>query len=561
MLTVDILPTRSGEWWVTAQSIAGSTVTVEVWRSDGPTVTLESSSRLRGAGQESTMTRLMAGLTYAASFTPFGKPGTSVLHEHFSAPSPPVARFVFAPPTPTIRDTVTFDGSGSTDPDGDIVSYDWQLGDASAAIGAIVTHLFSLPGAFEVTLTVLDSTGLSDRTSQPVTVTASAGEILWIRSTESSSQAEGIAVDPSGVYVAGSFGSDVFVRKYDASGNEVWTRVFGTAGAPDVADSIAVDPSGVYVAGSFGGDVFVRKYDASGNEVWTRQFGSSGTSSGDRARAIAVDASGLYVAGYVQSALPGQTLAGNADAFVRKYDADGQEIWTRQFGTTGSDTAEGIAVDASGVYVVGSAGGALPGQAWSGDRDAFVRKYDLDGNEIWTRQFGADCREVEDEFGDVYVLCPVDGALAVAGDASGVYLAGTTWGALPGQTWTGDSDAFIRKYDADGNEVWTREFGNSDGVLGIDVDSSGLFIAGMTGGAGNADAFMGKYAGDGSEVWMRVYGNPDCQEVEDDLGNVYVYCPLDHALGIAVDEFGVYVAGWTSLVNGARHAWVARLAP
>jgi len=49
--------------------------------------------------------------------------------------------------------------------------------------------------------------------------------------------------------------------------------------------------------------------------------------------------------------------------------------WTRQFGTAAFDRAEGISVDASGVYVAGRTNGALPGQTSSGE-DAFVRKYD-----------------------------------------------------------------------------------------------------------------------------------------------------------------------------------------
>ena len=116
----------------------------------------------------------------------------------------------------------------------------------------------------------------------------------------------------------------------------------------------------------------MRKWDAAGNELWTRQFGSIGT---DSAKAILVDASGVYVAGYAQNALPGQSSPGNYDAFVRKYDAAGNELWTRKFGTTGIERAFDLAIDATGVYVAGSIdGGVLPGQSSGGPPDAFVRK-------------------------------------------------------------------------------------------------------------------------------------------------------------------------------------------
>ena len=55
----------------------------------------------------------------------------------------------------------------------------------------------------------------------------------------------------------------------------------------------------------------------------------------------------------------------------------------------GNDEAVGITVDSSGVYVAGGTDGALPGQTSLGGTDAFVRKYDHQGNELWTQQFGS----------------------------------------------------------------------------------------------------------------------------------------------------------------------------
>lgn len=66
--------------------------------------------------------------------------------------------------------------------------------------------------------------------------------------------------------------------------------------------------------------------------------------------------------------------AGGFDAFVRKYDLTGGEVWTRQFGTKGHDELLGITVDASGVYAAGATDGALPGQVSHGGFDAFVVK-------------------------------------------------------------------------------------------------------------------------------------------------------------------------------------------
>ncbi len=71
--------------------------------------------------------------------------------------------------------------------------------------------------------------------------------------------------------------------------------------------------------GSWVVDVFVRKYDPTGRELWTRQFGSEEPEK-DAAYSVAVDAQGnVFVVGYTSGILPGQNIVGRSDAFVRKY--------------------------------------------------------------------------------------------------------------------------------------------------------------------------------------------------------------------------------------------------
>src|SRR5688572_13467727 len=125
--------------------------------------------------------------------------------------------------------------------------------------------------------------------------------------------------------------------------------------------------------------IFVRKHDAAGNELWTRQFVTTAV---QPHATLSADATGVYVAGGTSAALPGQNLAGGTDVFVRKYDAAGSELWTRQFGTPDFDNARAVAADGTSVYVVGFAGGALPGQNRAGSGGAFVRKYNAAGGEI-----------------------------------------------------------------------------------------------------------------------------------------------------------------------------------
>ena len=156
---------------------------------------------------------------------------------------------------------------------------------------------------------------------------------------------------------------------------------------------------------------------------------------------MAIDASGLYLAGATTGTMAGQTSAGSVDAFVRKYDFNGEVVWTRQFGTAKYDDALGIAVSAQGVYIAGNTAGALPGHVNAGDYDVFVRKYDAKGGAVWTQQFGGRAHEE---------------LLGIAVDASGVYAAGVTEGALASQRSHGSDDAFVVKL-ADGAAGHERE--------------------------------------------------------------------------------------------------------
>ena len=266
--------------------------------------------------------------------------------------------------------------------------------------------------------------------------------------------------------------------------------------------------------------------DPPGVLVWTRQFG---TSNSDLAYGIATDTTGnVYTTGWTEGALEGDN-AGNADVFIRSYDSDGNTRWTHQFGTDDLDAANGIATDTNGnVYVTGYTLGALAGDN-AGDFDAFIRSYDGDGNLRWTHQFGTTA---------------IDFATSVATDVNGnVYVAGSTSGDLEG-TNAGSDDVFIRSYDSDGTLRWTRQFGTdtSDFANGVAIDANGnVYVTGRTFGAlagpitGTVDAFVRSYDSNGDLRWTRQFGTDD----------------LDVTNGIATDtNANVYVVGRTGALAG-----------
>ena len=89
---------------------------------------------------------------------------------------PPIADFTYTPSNPVVGETITFNASKSAD-DGQITNYVWNFGDGDSAEGVEVTHSYSQPGSYEVTLTVFDNDGLSDTRVKTVNVSEPAIEV------------------------------------------------------------------------------------------------------------------------------------------------------------------------------------------------------------------------------------------------------------------------------------------------------------------------------------------------------------------------------------------------
>ena len=92
----------------------------------------------------------------------------------------PVAEFVSDVTGGQAPIEVFFDGLASFDPDGNIVSYQWNFGDGASATGATVSHTYSESGAFTATLTVTDNLGASATASMVITVDAPPATTVFV---------------------------------------------------------------------------------------------------------------------------------------------------------------------------------------------------------------------------------------------------------------------------------------------------------------------------------------------------------------------------------------------
>src|SRR3989339_285542 len=230
---------------------------------------------------------------------------------------------------------------------------------------------------------------------------------LWTKTyngaTNGNDYGMGIAVDISGnIYVTGyekitGQSANIWIRKYDNNGAEIWTRTYnGVANGVDMGSGIAVDISGnVYVTGS-------EEIAGHGSNIWTRTYNGAANST-DSGIGIAVDDSGnVYVTGTEE--VTGQSY----NIWTRKYDSSGSEVWTKTYNgsANASDYGNGIAVDDIGnVYVTGCE--TVAGQNFS---NTWTRKYDSNGTEVWTKTYNGNANGTDvgsgitvDSSGNIYV--------------------------------------------------------------------------------------------------------------------------------------------------------------
>ncbi|MFQ6108181.1 MAG: PKD domain-containing protein, partial [Candidatus Aminicenantales bacterium] len=83
---------------------------------------------------------------------------------------PPIARFQFEPKSGFAPCKIRFDASSSSDPDGRIVSYEWDFGDGNTSSGVSTFHTYTSRGEFLVELKVIDNNGLSDTATSKVRI-------------------------------------------------------------------------------------------------------------------------------------------------------------------------------------------------------------------------------------------------------------------------------------------------------------------------------------------------------------------------------------------------------
>lgn len=432
----------------------------------------------------------------------------------------------------------------------------------------LVTYVISTP---EVQL------NLRDDNFEYVSGTSSTSlpEIKQI-GTPSIDRSYGSATDSAGnLYVTGSTtgslagsqgGSDVWVAKFDRQGNELFRRQLGSADGDSAFGIVVDDQDNFYLSGTTSGNLFgtlqssesdawVAKFDSNGNQIWANQFGANLTDgSGNSSFDLDVDDSGsVYVSGLaIKENQDRETFNFTAedDSFVVKFDSNGNQQWFTEFDTPAFNESYGVSVDGQGNVYTT---GWTQGLVRPSDPSRLVQNYDY-----WLSKLDADSGQIlfTEQFNSSNE--GLEFAWDVETDSQGnAYVTGWTTGNLDGRG-AGSYDPWLAKYNPDGTQEWIRQFGTGgdDGlsIASFDIDSEdNIYVTGYTDRTfgGFLGGVLGGFNQGSYDTWVVKYDSAGNEQWTQQLGS----SDLEYGTDVAVNEFDeLFVTGFTNGSLGATNS-------
>jgi len=319
-------------------------------------------------------------------------------------------------------------------------------------------------------------------------------------------------------------GSDFWLVKTDAIGNQLWNQTYGGTGDEEAFSLIETVDGGYSLAGYSGGDFWLVKTDSAGRHQWNRTYGGTGIDVA--CSVVETSDEGYALAGYTDS-----FGAGGYDVWLVKTNSTGHMQWSRTYGGTNNDGkflgdlpyVEVVQTDDGGyAFATLTYSFGVPPRLG----DFWLVKTNRTGNLEWNCTYGGTAQDWA-----VSLVQTVDGGYAIAGT---------------------NGDFLLVKTDSAGKMQWNKTYGGT----GVDwawsvvqTCDGGYALAGETGsfGAGSDDFWLVKTDSAGNALWNKTYGG---------IGRDRAYSLVQTSDG------GYALAGYTySYDAGANNFWLVKVNP
>lgn len=402
----------------------------------------------------------------------------------------------------------------------------------------------------------------------------------------------GTVIATSGSYqnVMGFPGGDAYLVKFNSAGVRLWATYYGgldnefgnsciTDGQANVymtGNSTSFNavstvgchqPNHAGVIGDGNTDAYIVKFNSAGVRQWATYYGGIND---EVAYSCSIDSqNNVYMAGLCELsngniiATPGShqpTFVNGNDAFLVKFNSNGQRQWGTYYGDVAFDAAYSCATDKSdNIYICGVAASnpastviATPGShqfSCNAAGDGFLAKFNSAGVRQWGTFYGGTGT-------DEVKYCAVDANrnIYITGETNSSVINDIATTGSHQQTFGGSKDAFLAKFDSAGVRQWATYYGGSgiDRAWSCTTDIVGnVLVAGNSDsntmistpgshqsvlGGGECDAFLVKFNLSGNRQWATYYG-----------GSVQ----LDYGRTVSADNTGnIYLGGFTATSVG-----------
>lgn len=322
-----------------------------------------------------------------------------------------------------------------------------------------------------------------------------------------------------GYILASEFDYGTWIIKTDEKGTQQWS----TKLAQTKTSYIHQNPDGSYI--SAGNRLAM--IDANGNLQWNKGFTTTVNYFNKE-----FEVTYCHDINSVQQTLDGGYIlagrnsyeSGNGACLV-KTDSNGKKVWNQSFG--GREGAYSVKETSDKGYIFA---GYTQSYGFGGGDDVWLVKTDVYGKKEWDKilggKFGGIAYSVNQTSDNGYVLA------GVTTQKEGTY-----------------SDIWIVKTDVDGNMLWNKSIGGASDEWAYSVQQTaddGYIIAGLTRsyGRGNSDAWIVKIDAFGNEIWNMTFGR----------GNEDIAYSVQQT-----SDMGYILAGFTESGNGQKNAWIIKI--